>query len=82
MLAQCYSLDKDEQLASKWVEKAVTLGTYLPLNIRDFNNRSLAAQNRTEWMTKMYLDRISLNNPCDFPKEVIKQTSSSSSSSL
>jgi hypothetical protein len=37
-----------------------SLLAHLPLNIRDFNNRTLAAQNRTEWMTKTYLDRISL----------------------
>jgi hypothetical protein len=34
--------------------------TQVPLNILDFNNRILAAHNRTEWMTKTFLDRITL----------------------
>jgi hypothetical protein len=32
----------------------------IPLNIRDFNNCNLAAHNSTKWMTKTFLDRITL----------------------
>jgi hypothetical protein len=36
------------------------------VNIRDCNNRSSAAHNRTEWTTKTVLDRITLT--MQFPK--------------
>jgi hypothetical protein len=36
---------------------------HLPLNIRSVASRSLAAKN-TDWMTKTYFERISLNTQC------------------
>jgi hypothetical protein len=51
-------------------KKIIILMTEKPytivVNIRDFNTRSLAAHNRTEWMTKTFLDRITLTT--QFPK--------------
>jgi hypothetical protein len=41
-----------------------SLLAHLPLNIRDEYNRSLAANNRTDWMRVTFLDRISLNTQC------------------
>ena len=41
-----------------------SLLAHLPRNFRDEYNRSLAANNRTDWMRVIFLDRISLNTQC------------------
>jgi hypothetical protein len=37
---------------------------HLPLNIRSVVSRSEAAENKSDWMTKTFFGRISLNTQC------------------